>query len=379
MKKSLIALAIAGALTGGNSQAAMSDAEWRAAMEQRLSYLEQRVRAQDQVIEQKNQEIAELRESSSASVASGWFQNTEIGGVIEVEAGRSSGGGASEDDMVTGTVELGIATQVNPWVSAELVLLYEEDTDNADENGSNAFSVDTAVVSIADPDSNWFINAGQYTLPFGAFPTNMVSDPLTLDMAETADTAAEFGASFGAFTASAFVFDGDRGTSADIDNYGFALVFENQTDTAGIVAHAAWLNDIGETDGLGGVVNAGDGDMAGWIASAEVTFGNFVLIGEYFAALDDFKASAPGDEPSAYNLEAGVNFELAGLPTVFAVAHQKTSDMQTLDNSVVETRNGAAVTFEVLDGTSVGVEYLSEEAHDGSKANTLTGKLAVEF
>jgi hypothetical protein len=277
---------------------------------------------------------------------------------------------------VAATVELGIAAQVNDWVSAELVLLYEEDTDGT----GNPFDVDTAIVTIADPDSSWFINAGHYTLPFGSYASNMVSDPLTLDLGETGDTAVEAGMGFGPLTASLYVFDGDRGPGhPSVDNLGFALNYEGDFDGVGVVGHVGYLGDVGEADGFGSLAAPADGDISGWIASAEVTAGNFVFIAEYLATLDDFRATAPGAEPSAYNLEVGYNFELGGKPSVVAFSYQGTDDLDMIDPTLQEERIGAAMWVEIMDGTAVALEYLVEEAYDGTDTNTLTGKVAVEF
>lgn len=376
MRVSLLATAIAVALGSAANATAATIEERLAAMEQRLNYLEQRVRIQDRVIEARNEEIAKLRGDNSGGGGDGWFNKVKIGGLIEIEAGQTSTDGDDDSDLVTGTVELGIAAAVNDWVDAEIVLLYEEDTDNANEDGTGDISVDTAMVSIADPDAAWFVNAGQFTLPFGQYPTSMVSDPLTLDLGETGDTALEAGYNFGPVTASAYVFDGDQNSSA-IKRFGLALSTGIEANGVGIAGHLGYLSDLGETDGLN---DFGDNqeDVPGWIASAEISAGDFVLIAEYLATTDSF-ASAPGEEPTAFNVELGYNFALAGAPSVFAVSHQETDDMGTLDPGFVEKRNGAALTAEVMEGTSLALEYLTEEAYDGTDSDTITGKLAVEF
>jgi hypothetical protein len=373
--KTTLAAAMAAALACSGGAMAASLEDELAAIKARLNALERQVQDQNRTIQQKDREIAELKRSSGDGDA--WFDKVEIGGLIEVEAGHvSSDGSEDDDDVVAGTVELGIAAEINDWVAAEIVLLYEEDADNVDEDGTSDINVDTAMVTIADPDSNWFVNAGQYTLPFGTYATNMVADPLTLDLAETADTAVEAGMSFGPVTASVFAFDGD-GSDAAINRFGAAVFGEFGNDSVSAKLHAAYMNDISETDGLGDFDDTDD-SAPGWIASAEITAGAFIFIGEYLAATDDFSA-APGDEPSAFNLEAGVNFELAGMPAVFAVAHQGSDEMGVLDSEFPEERTGAAITVEILEGTSVALEYLTQEDYDGVDTDTLTGKLAVEF
>jgi len=382
MKKTTLATALAAALACTNTAAAASIEDELAAIKARLQALEKQVQDQNRVIAEKDAEIQAMKKDTPAILqhdadADAWHNKIEVGGLIEVEAGVVDSDDAdTESDIVAATVELGIAAQVNDWVSAELVLLYEEETDG----DGTPFGVDTALITIADPDSSWFVNAGQYTLPFGAYPTYMVSDPLTLDLGETANTAVEAGWGFGPATASVYVFDGNRGPGhADIDNYGLALNFENDFDGVGVVGNLGYINDVAEADGFGDLASSADGDIAGWIASAEITAGNVVFIAEYLATLDDFKATAPGAEPSAYNLEVDYQFDLGGNPSVVAFSYQGTDDLDMIDASLQEERIGAAMWVEIMDGTAVALEYLMEEAYDGTDTDTLTGKIAVEF
>lgn len=68
------------------------------------------------------------RMAAESSAGGGWFQNIEIGGLIEVEAGYTSPyEGDDESDIVLATFELGISSQVNDWIEAGAALLYEED------------------------------------------------------------------------------------------------------------------------------------------------------------------------------------------------------------------------------------------------------------
>ncbi|MCB1800525.1 MAG: carbohydrate porin [Gammaproteobacteria bacterium] len=381
MKKSVLAVAMSTALglSAGANAAGIEDE--LAAIKARLSALEQQVQDQNAVIREKEREIAELKSGTAdagSSRGDGWFNKVEVGGLIEVEASHVSADGANDDDdLVTGTVELGIAAQVNDWVGAEIVLKFEEETDNSDGTNSD-IDVDTAMVTVADPDSNWFVNAGQYTLPFGMYPTNMVTDPLTLELGETGDTAIEFGMNFGPLTASVFTFDGDNSNSA-VNRFGAALGAEMEGNGVALNAHLGYLSDISETDGFVDYgVDDNNDSVPGWIASAELSAGAFILIAEYLAATDSFSA-APGDEPSAFNVEAGVNFEFANRPAVFAVSHQKTDDMGTIDPDFAEKRNSAAFTVESMDGTSIAIEYLTQESYAGDDTDIITGQLAVEF
>jgi len=375
MNKTAIALAVAASIAGIGNVSAASMEDRMMAMEKRLKYLEQRLATQDKVIAEKEAQIDELTANSSGG---GWFQNTEIGGVVEVDYVNSDSDGDDSDDLVTATVEVGITTQVNDWVSAELVLLYEEDTDNQSD-GDSSFDVDTAMVSIADPDASWFINAGQYTLPFGSYSSHMISDPFTLLHGETGDTAAEAGYSANGFTVSAYVFDGDRfdagGDSADVNNWGAALGYEAETDSFSFVGHFGYINDVLESDELSGAGGLQSGRAPGWIASAEVGAGDFTIIGEYLQQTDIALAGST-DEPSTYNFEVGYGFDAAGLPATVALGFTGSDEA---DGLVAEESIRGVFGLEIMDGTSVAFEYANDEDYDGTDTDTFTGRLGIEF
>jgi len=371
MKKTAIALAVAASITSMGSVSAASTEDRLMALEKRLKYLEQRVASQDEVIKEKDQQISELTGGGEG----GWFQNVEIGGVVEVEAQRiSPDGGPDESDIYVATVELGIAAQINDWTETEVVLLYEDD-------GDAELDVDAATISIADPDSIWTATAGQYALPFGNFSTNLVSDPITLDAAETVDSAIEFGVANDGLSASAYVFKGDH--ESEIKNYGVALSYETETDNFAFSGGLGWINDISESDSVVDHVDDGGPSMlnkaSAWSAFAQFNSGAFTVIGEYVAATDSLDAYSTTEEPSFYNIEAAYNFDAAGRPATFAVGFQGSDEASAYAGGMDEERTLAAFSMEIMDGTNLAFEYANTEDYAGSDTNTLTGQLAVEF
>lgn len=379
MKKTILASALSAALLGSGGASATAIEDELAAIRARLNALEKQVLVQNEVIREKDRQIQALSEDPSIRHKpqyNTWVDRVEIGGVVEVEASHTSSDGDDESDVVTPTVELSVAAQLNDWVAAEMTLLYEEDTDN---NGD--LNVDTAFITIADPNGDWFVNGGILFVPFGVFDTNMISDPLTLDLGETSDSAIQAGMVFGPVTGSIYSFQGDR--DAKIQNYGAALDLALEGETLNFSSRLAYINDIGESDGLfeaidGGVGFSSDDDVPGWSASARVDIGDFMFIAEYVAALDGFEDAAD-DEPSAYNLEAGIGFELAGRPATFALAYQGSDGYEDIDPGISERRIGGTLAVEIFDGTSVALEYRNDEDYNGDDADTVTGQVAVEF
>ena len=369
MNKYLLIIYIILGLSFTTSINAASVEERLIEMENRLKHLEQRLAKQEEIIKEKDQQIAEL--SSTPEENENWFDNVNIGGVIELEAQNvSPEGSPDESDIYVATVELGISAKINEWTAAELVLLYEDD-------GDNDLDVDTAVLSISDPDSIWFLNAGLYALPFGNFSSNLVSDPITLDAAETYDSAVEFGIYNQGLNVSAYVFKGDQ--QSEIENYGIALGYAQEDDNYAFSAGLAWINDISESDS---VVDDGatmTNKASAWTAFAQLDFKAFTLIGEYVAATESLDAYSTTDEPSFFNLEAAYHFDALGKPATFAIGYQGSDEASSYAGGIDEKRTLAALSMEIMDATFLSFEYANSEDYAGIETDTITGQLAVEF
>jgi len=346
-------------------------------MERRIQYLEQRVQSQDQVIKEKEQKISELSGGDSGGP---WFQNVEIGGVIEVEAGHHSPyEGDSTSDMVLATAEIGIAAQVNAWVAGEITLLYEEDDTDLE--------VDVATISVAPPDGPWVINAGQFYVPFGVFESNMVSDPLTLEIGETRETAAQAGFETGGAFGSLYVFNGSNKKNGDdrINNWGAHLGYGLESDSFTFSSAVSYINDIGDSDTLQDVLASNDVTdyTAGWSLSAMVETGPFTLIGDDEFDAGTLEFNGAGAKPSAWNIEAGYGFSIADRGAMFAIGYQGSSEALAIE--LPERRLLAALSVEIMDNTALSFEWAHDTDYDvadggtGENADTLTAQLAVEF
>lgn len=335
--------------------------EWEAGMEQRLQRLEQRVQEQE----------SKPRESQAEE--RGWLDGIEFSGLIEVEASRvSPEHGGSTSDLNVATVELGFETQVNPWVAAEILLLYEEETDNDGD-----FNIDTALISLADPEANWFLKAGRNTLPFGAYPTQMISDPLTLELGETNDTTLEAGYVVDGFEFSLFLFQGDHNDKAD--DFGAQLGYQLESADMAVQFNLGYLDNLAESDMI---VDAGwittDRKMAAWIGSAQLEAGPLTLIGEYLDVRDGF-ADASNQAPSVFNVEGGFGFEVSGHPANLALGYQASDKAEDANWGLPEKRIIGAFTVELFERTQLGIEYRQDESYAGEKDDTLTAQLAVGF
>jgi hypothetical protein len=351
MQKSTILPALLAALT--YHQSAQADTQARLeSTEQRIRSLEDRMLGHDE----------NLRKT-------GWSDRIEIGGLIEIEADLQEVDDADRESGLTlATAELGIAARISPAVRGEIVLLYEDD-------GDEALDVDVAAVTFQPTDA-WFLTAGQIYLPFGLFETGMISDPLTLELGETRETAVLGGFNRDSFSGSLFLFDGEarEETAQRLDNFGIDLGYGLQGDGYGLALRLGYINDIGDSDGL--IEYAGEihQRVAGLAIDATLEAGPFRLIGEYTGAREAFET---GEEPSAHNLEVGYGFSLYGREASLAIGIQGTQDAE--GTGLPEKIALATLSVGLREETALGFEISSAEDYQGVRSKALLIQLATEF
>jgi uncharacterized coiled-coil protein SlyX len=418
MKAAQIPMAVALALAAGSTTQAQT-----LTLEERIERLERENREQAAAIARQETTIAEqkqLLEGSPGRVkrleeaieekrtaGDGWFENIEIAGLIEVEATYVEPfEGSSESDIVLATFELGIASQVTRWVEVAASLLYEEDDTDLE--------VDLAFITIANQDvTPVFFTAGQFYVPFGAYETNLVSDPLTLEIGESRETAAQLGFVYQGFSGSVYGFNGDNKVKGNsrIDSWGVNLAYAYESDTLTFAAGAGYINDLGDSDTLQDSVSdnrnarfeelvEGEDPAAdtfstdprdrtgGWTVNAAVVYGNFNFIGEYLSATDNFDVDSlsfrdKGAKPSAWNIELGYAFQVFGKENVVAAAYQGTDEALALELPKERWLLGWSVG--IFDNTALSFEYSyntdysKSDGGTGESANAFVAQLAVEF
>ena len=380
--KSTVSLGAALALIAFNVPAlAQTSIEERLAnMERRVQYLEQRIADQDKVIIEKERVISRLEGQEDA-----WFNGLEIGGVVEVEGAYAQPDeGDSASDIAIATVELGVAAEIHDWVGAEIVVLYEgEDVE-----------IDVATLTIAPHEDGLSLTASQQYAPFGTFETNMVSDPLTLELGEAGETGVLVGASLSGLSGSAFVFKGDNNSGGDDRIGGFGAAVGHAMEFGGIELglDVSYINDISDSDGITDALGLGD-DVAvdrvpGLAAGVQLQLSNLSFISEVLTALEDFQADemefdGGGAQPSSWMVEAAYSFDLAGREATVAVSYQGTEEALALE--LPETRALAALSVPVVDGVALAVEWANDSHYgtgvggSGGNDNNVTVQLAAEF
>lgn len=349
----------------------------------------------------REQKVADsFEEKRTASSGNAWFERTEIAGLIEFEAGYyKPASGKSESDITLATFELGIVSQVNNHLEAGATLLYEED--------ATPLEVDTAYATLGNTNASpYFITAGQIYVPFGIYATNMLSDPLTLEIGETRESALKLGIKSGAFSAGAYMFNGDikKGSNNSVDSWGAYLGFLAEGETLSLSMDAGYINNLGDSDSLQALIIATSGSNSvakrtgAYTLNTILTIGPLNMIGEYLVAADNFASTefnwnGVGARPSAWNFEAGYTFSIGSQESTFALGYQESNEALAL--GLPKNRAVVTLSTSIDDNTSLGIEWTHDHDYAANESaidvdgvtvtgsdtvsNTATLQLAITF
>ena len=291
-------------------------------------------------------------------------------------------------DIVLATAALLFEASISDGINAQLALLHEED--------DTALEVDEAYITLGYDLG--FVNAGLFYMPFGSFVSNLVSDPLTLEIGEIRESAIEVGVNVGSVVASAYFFNGDiddnKGQDkAQTEMYGMSFAFVGGNDSVNYELGAGYISSIVDTDTLQGVVSTVDDYVDGISVDAAIvmTMDNTSSVNvyvEYTAALNEFTVDElifdnEGAQPAAFNVEVGYLMGIDDFETQFAVSYQGTKEASAL--ALPEERIAIAASTLIADNTTLGIElsrdidYEVGDGGSGESANMIVAQLAVVF
>jgi hypothetical protein len=320
-------------------------------------------------------------------------------GLIEVEfATGDDFAGGNFNSFDASTVELGLDIKAPDWIAGHILLKYEEEGDNKGD-----FFVDEATITLGNSEKfPLTLTAGKFYLPFGDFSTNMIQDPLTLEIGEINDSGAALGFESNGFAAALYGYKGMK--EADVnkpvtehsDNMGYG----------GMAGYGYGKNDVSFTGGVSWTSNMADSDGAiadifgdAGLDSVENSvnglgihlgagFGPLSIIGEYITALDNFSPTeidfqGQGAEPGAWNTELAFTTELFSRETVFAIGWQGTDEAVAI--GLPESRYLGSVGMEILPKTALTLEYYYDNDYDtddngtGENASVVSAQLSYGF
>ncbi len=254
--------------------------------------------------------------------------------------------------------------------------------------------IDEAFLTLGGSELPLYLSVGQLYVPFGYFESYMLSDPLTLEIGEAREKAAQLGFETSGLYGSVYVFNGmtQDGSEDKIDHYGSNIGFSQEIKNLSYDFGVSYINDIADSDGLSDAISDDDWPVqdyeyvGGFGAYISFNIGSISLIGEYVTALDQFDVehlafNGIGAEPKAWNVELGYTFNIAGKETTLAIGYQGTEEAMELP----ETRLLTALSVSIYDNTTFSLEYAYDEDYDisdggtGKDANNVILQLAVEF
>ena len=347
-------------------------------------------------IQRLEQELANLKaelmkKQQKSTALENLSKQIEIHGVIEVEGSYARGFDDSEEsDVSLATAQLEVGAKLNDYVSGNIVFLWEEgETEPVD--------IDEAYITIGNTKKfPLYLKLGKQTLPLGEFDTNMISDPLSLELAEINESALSIGAEFNGFFFEGSVFNGDIDENEDVNN---DLNYINEFSIYG--GYNAEFGDLSSTIWVGYLNNIADSDtiqdtiggpikeyVGGVTANMAAEFKNFSLYASYAGAIDNFEVSelsykGKGAEPKAWNIEAGYTMSLMDHDTTLAIAYQGSDE--AIDLGLPKARYLGCISVSLFDNLSLAVEYAYDKDYDKDEggtdknAHTITTQLHLEF
>jgi len=304
-----------------------------------------------------------------------------VGALLEVEAFAGSESGEDVSDITLATFEFSIEADLNDWISARAILLWEEDD-------TEPIDLDEGVISFGGTDDiPWSLELGEMYLPFGGFHSHFVSDPLTLELGETRESAAIFGYDRGLFNLRFGLLNGSVDEDGNDDQADDLMVAVTLTPCDGIEIGGYWLSDLGESNGLEeGLLEAIDGseDFPG-VAYGSVggaggfihfELGDTIFESEYISAVDSFDAGLLGDDklkPQAWNVEIAYAISES---VELAAKYEGTEDFPDMP----EEQYGVAGSYAFMESTTLSFEYLHGIFESDTKdRDIVTAQVAVEF
>jgi len=403
MSRTVPALFLGGLITLGSPALTFAHGDSVARAEEVTPVVARNLSAEERLrlLEERQVEIYHtLAEKKSVGLAEKITERITISGLLEVEAAAADvefkdGTSDAASDLALATAQFGLGVKLTEAISGDIIFLFEEGAFGDDDTD---LEVDEAAINISL--GPWSGRVGRQYLPFGVFHSHFISDPLTLELGETRETAFLAGYAYGPATLSAFVFNGDAEKTRNEDHirdWGASLVL---APTEGVELGGSYLSDLADTDAslvlfedpLLGEVNEYRRRVGGWSAFFVAEHGKLGLSGEVLGATRRFAVvnldadgDGQGDKPLAWNLEASwtllENVELA-------LRYEGSREFA----GQPERQYGIDVSWSPWENTTLSLEYLrgefdrafigdlvSSTGSPADKRDLVTAQLAFEF
>ena len=335
-------------------------------------------------------------------------ESMAMSGGLEVEAGYSKDfSDTANSDISLATMELAFEAQINEWFSVHALLLWEEDD-------TEPIDLDEGSINIGGNETcPLYFTAGKIYIPFGLYESNMVSDPLTLEIGEMRESAIQIGTEANGFYGSVYLFNGDvPEDSSDeddhIETFGANAGYTYKKDSVNFDVGFGYISNIIDSDTFQDGFSEAQTEfmelnangffglksyVAGIDVYAVINYGPVCFIVEYVSALDDPEYNRNDgagtsdvikqDAPAAIHFEGAVTVPAFGDKNVTIAATYQGTD--NLAGALPEGRIGVSARVLLADNLCAGMEYVHDEDYDtkdggtGETADALTLQMAVGF
>ena len=365
--------------------------------EQLLKLLEKKNIITDQEASDMKQEMeysSQVEDKEDhADLLGKWADKIHPSACIEVEAFYEDYNSHEEkdtntSDLALATVEIGFDVDIAKHVTGRLFFLWEEEGD---------IEVDEGVITIDGADvMPLYVDFGKMYLPFGRFESHFISDPLTLELGETNESAVVAGFRNDLLELSVGAFNGDIDETGErnhhIDNYLASACFtlpETAVPDLNLTAGISWISNIADSDGLQDAAEeaaeeAGMEPEEATIKNHIDGFNTFLMVSfldrfffnaEYVGALENIEIVGEDEscKPEAWTIELAcdVNDSLN-----LAVCYEGSDDCYEF---LPRKQFGGVASYELFENTSVALEYLYGTFENKDKRHLMTTMLAIEF
>lgn len=293
-------------------------------------------------------------------------------GTIEIEAYFLDTESDSESDLAVSTVELALEAALTADTMVNASFLYEED--------DTPFELDTATLTFSSQTPSLTFSLGQKYLPFGFFETNLVNDPLTLEIGEIRETTAIAAYEGNRLSSAIYMFNGDQDENDKnrATNFGIHLSLNGSHGLFGV----NYISNLADADALQEFdfgYSVGEKSVKGASVFGKMKIKRISFLFEHLASLDPFAQDGNNSELRATHIEASVDIG----QYLWALASQRSDESQFL--ALPEKRFSMGINISIYDEVSLGVEinrdkdYAISSGGSGESTHGLTIQLAAGF
>ena len=359
-------------------------------LEKALMALEETETSGKEVAEHESQHGDEMETNESTEPLETFIKGVELSGTIEVEAVYEKFDPKGEkkensSDLTLETVDLAVDALITDRIRTHILLEYEDGEDIVVDKAMIHFQAEEVCVPDLSCNSPWYASVGKLKLPFGYFESHFINDLLTENLGESTETAVVAGIHNPFVNIAAGIFNGDldkAGNDNRIENYVAAGIFTLPEDIfpdVDLMAGVSYTSNIADSDDLTDFFDEEFGTdtiidyVSGFSSFLSVSLmDRFFFEAEYVGAIESFEENK-NFKPKTWDFQ----FAVKPMEDVeVAVLYGGSSD--TL-NFLPDTQYGIAGFYEIVNNTSIGLEYLYEKFDNDDKVNRLTTQLAVEF